>query len=289
MSLHSPARHHRQLSHSRDNSFRYRTAMILLCFSILSLSIACIPASANAEEKKLIHAGQTSDVFETLSYGDTLEKWKHNGNWQIKSGVISRQGKGGSLVYVGKKIPDDFELRFEWKVGKGSNSGIYYRPTQYEYQILDNDVHADGKNPRTSAASLYFCVQPSKDMTKPVGQWNTGRIICKGSVIQHWLNGEKVIHIDYKDPKWASNVEMLRQRGGNLEARGANLSLQDHGDPVWYRNLRLRELQETDTLDMTEVAPAMIPASALEAEKKKLAGIIKRREDAKKRQQQKKK
>ncbi len=289
MSLHSPARHHRQLSHSRDNSFRYRTAMILLCFSILSLSIACIPASANAEEKKLIHAGQTSDVFETLSYGDTLEKWKHNGNWQIKSGVISRQGKGGSLVYVGKKIPDDFELRFEWKVGKGSNSGIYYRPTQYEYQILDNDVHADGKNPRTSAASLYFCVQPSKDMTKPVGQWNTGRVICKGSVIQHWLNGEKVIHIDYKDPKWASNVEMLRQRGGNLEARGANLSLQDHGDPVWYRNLRLRELQETDTLDMTEVAPAMIPASALEAEKKKLAGIIKRREDAKKRQQQKKK
>ena len=289
MSLHSPARHHRQLSHSRDNSFRYRTAMILLCFSILSLSIACIPASANAEEKKLIHAGQTSDFFETLSHGDTLEKWKHNGNWQIKSGVISRQGKGGSLVYVGKKIPDDFELRFEWKVGKGSYSGIYYRLTQYEYQILDNDVHADGKNPRTSAASLYFCVQPSKDMTKPVGQWNTGRVICKGSVIQHWLNGEKVIHIDYKDPKWASNVEMLRQRGGNLEARGANLSLQDHGDPVWYRNLRLRELQETDTLDMTEVAPAMIPASALEAEKKKLAGIIKRREDAKKRQQEKKK
>ena len=56
-------------------------------------------------------------------------------------------------------------------------------------QVLDNKVHGDGKNPRTSAASLYFCMAPSHDATKPVGQWNTGRIVCKGSVIQHWLNG----------------------------------------------------------------------------------------------------
>ena len=126
-------------------------------------------------------------------------------------------------------------------------------------------------------------------MTKPVGQWNTGRIVCKGTIIQHWLNGEKVIQLDYKDPKWAFNVNLLRQRGGNLEARGANLSLQDHGDPVWYQNIRLRELKDTDVLDMTEVKPAVIPGHVLEAEKKKLAGIIKRRADAKKRQQQQKK
>ena len=242
-------------------------------------------AIATANETDLPRANKN---FKTLSKGDTLDEWKHSGNWKIEDGVISRQGKGGSLVYIGRKIPDDFELQFEWKVSKGSNSGIYYRPTQYEYQILDNDVHADGRNPRTSAASLYFCVQPSKDMTKPVGQWNAGRIVCKGTIIQHWLNGEKVIHLNYQDPKWSSNVDMLRQRGGNLEARDANLSLQDHGDPVWYKNIRLRELKETDLVDMTEVVPAVIPANVLEAEKKKLAGIIKRREDAKKRQQQKK-
>ena len=190
---------------------------------------------------------------------------------------------------MGKKVPDDFELKFEWKVGKGSNSGIYYRPTQYEYQILDNDVHADGKNPRTSAASLYFCVPPSRDNTKPVGQWNTGRIICKGTIVQHWLNGEKVIHLDYQDPKWASNVEMLKQRGGNLDARGAHLSLQDHGDPVWYRKLQLKELHPEDKIDLTEVQPAKIKPEVLEAEKKKLAGIIQRRTQAKQRQQQKKK
>jgi hypothetical protein len=191
---------------------------------ISSLALLCMPPmncfpTVCADESTSPPPDSVKDGFTLLSEGDSLTNWQHSGNWKIESGVISRQGKGGSLVYTGKKIPNDFELQFEWKVSKGSNSGIYYRPTQYEYQILDNNVHADGKNPRTSAASLYFCVQPSKDMTKRVGQWNTGRIVCKGTIIQHWLNGEKVIHLDYKDPKWAFNVNLLQQRGGNLEAR----------------------------------------------------------------------
>ena len=255
---------------------------------VLMAPMNCFPTVC-ADESTSPPPDSVKEGFALLSEGDSLTNWQHSGNWKIESGVISRQGKGGSLVYTGKKLPNDFELQFEWKVSKGSNSGIYYRPTQYEYQILDNAVHADGKNPRTSAASLYFCVQPSKDMTKRVGQWNTGRIVCKGTIIQHWLNGEKVIHLDYNDPKWAFNVNLLQQRGGNLEARGANLSLQDHGDPVWYQNIRLKELKDTDVLDMTEVKPAVIPGPVLEAEQKKLAGIIKRRADAKKRQQQKKK
>ncbi|MDA8042926.1 MAG: DUF1080 domain-containing protein, partial [Pirellulales bacterium] len=122
-----------------------------------------------ADERPSSRSDSTAEGFTRLSQGDTLTNWKHNGNWEIKSGVISRQGKGGSLIYIGQKISDDFELRFEWKVSKGSNSGVYYRPTQYEYQILDNQVQPDGRNPRTSAASLYFCVQPSKDMTNTVG------------------------------------------------------------------------------------------------------------------------
>ena len=183
-------------------------------------------------------------------------------------------------MYAAKKIPDDFELRFDWKVGPGSNSGIYYRPSQYEYQILDNSKHADGHNPRTSAASLYFCMQPSHDATKPVGEWNSGRIICKGTVVQHWLNGQKVVDFDYADPKYAFHVDLLTKRGGDLTARGANLSLQDHGNPVWYRSIRFRPLKADDELDLTPVTPAEIPAEVLEAEAKKLAGIIQKREAA---------
>jgi len=205
--------------------------------------------------------------FTVLFDGKSLDGWKHGGNWKIEDGVLTRQGAGGNITYTNAKVPDDFELRFEWKVGKGSNSGIYYRPGQYEYQILDNKVHPDGKNPRTSAASVYFCMAPSKDATKPVGEWNEGRIVCKGSVIQHFLNGEKVIDFDYKDPKWAAEVELLRVRGAKLSDRGANLYLQDHGDPVWYRNLRIREIPADEKVEHTDVVPMEIPAEKLKWEK----------------------
>ena len=227
-----------------------------------------------------VHADDDSG-FKTLFDGKNLEGWKHAGNWEIQEdGSVFRKGKGGSLVYAAEPVPDDFEMRFEWKVGEGSNSGIYYRPGQYEYQILDNKVHRDGTNPRTSAASLYFCMAPGKDNTKPVGEWNTGRIVGKGSLIQHWLNGEKVVSFDYRDPQWKEQVDLLRRRGGNLEARGARLSFQDHGDPVWFRNIRMRELTSEDTVDPTSVQPAEIPVDVLAAEEKKLEGIEKKRAEA---------
>ncbi len=247
-----------------------------LPIALLTLLPFTLFAQPNALTEDEVAAG-----FELWFDGKTLDGWKHGGNWKVdESGAIAREGKGGSLVYAVKKIPDDFELRFEWKVGPGSNSGVYYRPSQYEYQILDNSKHADGKNPRTSAASLYFCMQPSRDATKPVGEWNTGRIVCKGTVVQHWLNGEKVVDLDYADSKNAFHVDLLTKRGGNLSARGANLSLQDHGDPVWFRSIRFCELKAEDELDRTPVVPAEISTEILEAEAKKLEGIIKKREAA---------
>lgn len=219
--------------------------------------------------------------FVTLFDGTSLDGWKHAGNWEIqKDKSVHRTGGGGSLTYTARKIPDDFELRFEWKVGKGANSGVYYRPGQYEYQILHNQVHRDGLNPRTSAASLYFCMAPSHDATKPAGQWNSGRIVCKGSVIQHWLNGEKVIDFDYEDAMWVFHVELLRKRGANLAARGGQLSLQDHGDPVWYRNVKLREIGEDEDIAHKTVMPEKLKPEVLEAERKKLEGILERRKQA---------
>jgi hypothetical protein len=247
------------------------TAPRLLCCLSLNLTVIASASAADLSDEER-DAG-----FELLFDGETFEGWEQSGNWTIEDGVIHRAEGGGSLTYKARKVPDDFELRFEWRVAEGSNSGVYYRPGQYEYQILDNDVHADGKNPRTSAASLYFCMQPSHDATRSVGEWNEGRIVCKGTVIQHWLNGEKVVHFDYSDPQWKFNVELLRQRGADLADRGAYLFLQDHGDPVWYRNIRMRELGADDEIDMEPVTPAEIPAEVLAAEREKLEGILRRR------------
>lgn len=225
----------------------------------------------------VLTAAEEQQGFQLLFNGRDLEGWKHSGNWTVEEGAIARTGRGGSLLYAERIIPDNFELRFEWKVAEGSNSGVYYRPTQYEYQILDNARHPDGKNPRTSAASLYFCMAPAYDATRPVGEWNEARIVCKGSVIQHWLNGQKVIDFDYNDPKWSFEVELLRQRGGDLTARGAHLSLQDHGDPVWYRSLRLREIPADEAITHSDVQPAKIPEDILRAEQEKLKRILENR------------
>jgi hypothetical protein len=237
----------------------------------------CLTTAVSAENPNSLSEQEQKAGFKLLFDGEGLDGWQHGGNWVVKEGVITRTGKGGSLVYKTASIPDDFELRFHWKVGRGSNSGIYYRPGQYEYQILDNKVHADGKNPRTSAASLYFCMAPSHDATNPVGEWNSGRVICKGTVVQHWLNGKKVIDLNYAKSKWAWNVDLLGKRGGDLTARGAHLSLQDHGDPIWYSGIKLRVLAQNDQLDRTPITPQKIPNDVLQAEKKKIDGIVAQR------------
>ena len=100
----------------------------ILLLALLPLSLFAQPNALTEEEK--------ATGFELWFDGKALDGWKHSGNWKVDdNGSIAREGKGGSLVYAAKKIPDDFELRFEWKVGPGSNSGIYYRPSQYEYQL----------------------------------------------------------------------------------------------------------------------------------------------------------
>jgi len=241
------------------------------------LVIALTGSSVDAGDPNALTRQEKAAGFQVLFSGEDLDGWKHSGNWKVQDGTVARTGGGGSLVYTVKEIPDSFELKFHWKVARGSNSGVYYRPGQYEYQILDNDVHSNGKNPRTSAASLYFCMAPSHDATKPAGEWNTGRIVGKGTIIQHWLNGEKVVHFDYSDPKWAFNVELLKKRGGDLSDRGAHLSLQDHGDPVWYRAIKLRELSADDEIDMEPVEPSKVPEEARKAEQKKIERILKRR------------
>jgi hypothetical protein len=263
-------------------SILFRITCLLAAFTCLFIGQHFQSAWGQTASSTPSNISNASSSLEQLFNGSDLDGWDHSGNWTVQDGVITRTEKGGSLVFKRYPVPDDFELQFEWKVAEGSNSGVYYRPGQYEYQILDNSRHADGKNPRTSAASLYFCMAPSRDVTRPVGQWNEAKIICQGTVVQHWLNGQKVVDFDYTDPAFSFNVELLRARGGDLTARGAFLSIQDHGDAVWYRNIRMRPLAENEALDDKRIQPEDIPAEVLAAEREKLENIVQRREQASK-------
>lgn len=222
-----------------------------------------------------LSADEKQKGFKLLADGISFKGWKHGGNWEIEEGAFYRPRKGGPLTFVKGLVPDDFELRFDWKVSKGCNSGVYYRPAQYEYQVLDNTNSPYGENPRQAAASLFFCMAPSKDASKPFGQWNKGRVVGKGTVIQHWLNGEKVMDFDYTDPKWAKEVELLRIRGADLAARGGKLWLQDHGQDVWFQNIRMREIPEGEIIKADpNFQPMPIPPVALKKEQARVRGML---------------
>lgn len=213
--------------------------------------------------------------FTPLSDGKTFTGWKQDGNWVIENGAFFRKAKGGPLTYNAATVPDDFELRFEWKVSKGCNSGVYYRPGQVEYQILDNVNSPYGENARQAAASIFFCMAPRKDATRSLGEWNTARILCKGSVIEHWLNGERVLSFDYDDPKWAEYVKLLDARGGDLTGRGGQLWLQDHGQDIWFRKLRWREIPANETLKPDpKFQPMPVMGVALEKEQARVRSML---------------
>ncbi|WP_230252032.1 3-keto-disaccharide hydrolase [Rhodopirellula halodulae] len=235
-----------------------------------------------------VHAGPPSEsnsgsagdghLFVELFDGKSFDGWQHGGNWRIEQGAFYRASGGGPLTYKRDVVPDDFELRFEWKVSEGCNSGVYYRPGQVEYQVLDNVGSPYGENPRQAAASLFFCMAPSKDATRPVGQWNSARVLCKGTVIQHWLNGQKVLDFDYTDPKWADMVELLTIRGGDLTGRGGELWLQDHGQPVWYRSLSWRVIPGDEILEASgDFEPMPIPPAALAKERQRVEAMLRQK------------
>lgn len=240
--------------------------------AMVSLLLAVFPFTSLA-----IEPGEKELGFVELQDGSSFDGWQHSGNWEIQDGAFARVRKGGELTYTAGLVPDDFELRFDWKVSKGCNSGVYYRPGQVEYQVLDDENSAYGENPRQSAASLFFCMAPSKRAAKPFGQWNTARIICKGTVIEHWLNNERVLSFDYTDRKWAEEVKLLGIRGGDLTGRGGKLLLQDHGQDVSYRNLRLRTIPTDEELTPDpNFKPMPVPAAALKKEEARVEAMLKR-------------
>ncbi|MFP4105036.1 MAG: DUF1080 domain-containing protein [Phycisphaerae bacterium] len=195
--------------------------------------------------------------WELLFDGESTDKWRgfqkdeFPDGWQVVDGTLHRADKAGDIVT--KEEYADFELSIEWKVAGPGNSGIMYRASEAEdapwktgpeYQILNDDIHPDGKNPVTSAGSLYALYPPEGAETKPVGQWNHTRILVKGNLVEHWLNGKKVVEAEINGPEWNKRVaeSKFRQFPNFGKMPKGHIVLQDHNDPVWYRNIKIKTL-----------------------------------------------
>ena len=186
--------------------------------------------------------------------GDTLRKVASG---EVPTAADGQPLAGGDILTLGTFT--DFELRFEWKVAPGANSGIKYNVSEsmstsypparaalgFEYQILDDERHPDAANgPNRTAAALYDMIAPSGKILRPVGEFNQARIVFRGGHGEHWLNGVKVLEYDLDTPEFEARLEASKYRGieGFAARRAGHIVLQDHGDDVWFRHLRIRQL-----------------------------------------------
>lgn len=171
--------------------------------------------------------------------------------WQVVDGALTRVGQGGDIITSDQF--ENFELALEWKVAPGGNSGIFYRATEEgdavytsgpEMQVLDDARHVDGKARLTSAGALYGLYAAPSGVVRPAGEWNAVRIVVNGSHVEHWLNGVKVVDAEMGSPEWNKRVSeaKFKEWPGFGRATRGHIALQDHGDWVAYRNIKIKVL-----------------------------------------------
>ncbi len=206
----------------------------------------------------------------TLFDGSSTDGWRKydstafpSAGWVIEdnalkcvgSGEGEAGGKGGDIIY--DKKYKDFDLTLEWKISKGGNSGILYLAKEIpgepiwksapEYQILDNERHPDaklGKDGNRQAGSLYDLIPAKPQNAKPAGEWNTAEIMVYQGTVVHSMNGEVVVEYHIGTPDFEQMIANSKFKDFPEfgKYRAGYIGLQDHGNDVWYRNIKIKDL-----------------------------------------------
>jgi len=239
--------------------------IILSFVALILLSVA-----ATAQKVNELSAKEKTEKWVLLFNGKDFKGWRQcNGtampkNWAIEDNamkVFTGEGKtpgsgaNGDIVFGDKKFKN-FELSVEWKASKAANSGIFFnvrevpgQPVYYaapEIQILDNVDATDNKLPSHLAGSLYDMIAADPKTVHPAGEWNTIVIRVKDGKVTHTQNGVKVVEYTLWTPEWDKMVagSKFKTFPGFTEgiSKEGYIGLQDHGYPVWFRNIKIREL-----------------------------------------------
>ncbi len=242
--------------------------LLFLCLTVAFTAVACNTNSTNKNREKVkgTDAGQTmGEGWVYLLDGANVEGWRGynkesfpEGGWAIEDGVLGciASGGGGDVIYDEKF--SNFELSFDWKISEAGNSGVFILAQEVpgqeiymsspEFQILDNDNHPDAKKGRDgnrTAASLYDLIPANPQNSKPVGEWNSASIIVNNGKVTHVQNGAIVVEYELWTDRWRAMVADSKYKDWpNIvnPAKEGYIGFQDHGNDVWFRNIKIREL-----------------------------------------------
>jgi hypothetical protein len=173
--------------------------------------------------------------------------------WEAKDGMLVKTATTGDLM--SDRQFGSFEMVLEWKIESKGNSGIFFWATEGtevvyqnapEIQVLDNIGHRDGLSPLTSAGALYGLAPASPDLVKPLGEWNQVRVLVTGAIVETWFNGTKIAdQVDFDSRAFKAQVAKTKfaQWPTYGLARKGSIGLQEHGNMIWYRNIKIREIK----------------------------------------------
>lgn len=239
---------------------KIQICLVSMAVSMFLISCGSAPDEAGSDE------GVGESVAEEASWQELgLDHWRrYSGEglpeaWQMsEDGVLhfTAEGEGGDIVTTDQY--GNFELELEWKISPGGNSGIMFRVSEEhdypwrtgpEYQILDNEAHPDAKEGADRhAGANYDMHAPSADVVHPAGEWNQARIVVNGADVEHWLNGEKIVAYELWGDEWKASIaesKWIDMPDYGLQKQG-HICLQDHSDPVWFKNIRIRPLASSE-------------------------------------------
>ncbi|MEX0661110.1 MAG: DUF1080 domain-containing protein [Balneolaceae bacterium] len=220
-----------------------------------------------AEMNELTEA-EIEEGWTLLFDGESTDQWRGYNmdsfpeiGWEAEDGLLvfnppSEEERTSPLDIITKEIYSDFEFKIDWMIERGGNSGIFYHILEQEraiywsgpeLQLLDNENHPDaeqGINHNRKAGSLYDLIPADPQNTKLYSEWNSVKIVSNGSTIEHWQNGEKVVEYERWTEEWFNMLHESKFKGfpefGAM--RQGHLGLQDHGDEVKFRNIKIRDL-----------------------------------------------
>ena len=238
---------------------------------ILLTAITIVACNATSEKKEAEPAAEnkTYSGWVSLFDGKTLAGWHNYGKttigeaWKVADGTLYldttkkagwQTAQGGDIVSTEEY--DNFDLKLEWKIAPGGNSGIIFYvhedSTKYKYvwntgpemQVLDNDLHSDGKIPKHRAGDLYDLISSSSEPVKKPGEWNEAEIISKDGKLDFFLNGTNVVSTTLWDDAWKKLVagSKFKEWLDFGTYKKGHIALQDHGNTVWYRNIKIKRL-----------------------------------------------